>query len=349
MTNAPHAQGSHHESKNGRHTEGFQGLWPMAWPKVGGGGHLGKAIDQEELFKKMCAWEDANYLMAALSVKDGKKTKGTVIGFLYTIRRILDNCGDTGIGMIEMRARRGIEEIQLGGWEDGGPQWLAYPEVYEACGEPEPRDDGIFWIQKEDFFAHFRTIFISAMDMRIWLDEITVKPLEDSVMPVSPGAAVTDSFQCLPAEDKAVKDSREFPTNASCVADAHSEVHTTASEGLTGPHSSCSQTDEAVHRKDSLPPDGDCNSPPLPKLGAKELATQAMVLASEPEFDGPTISLKQLRKALAMKYEFGQAEWTEVREALHGYIATLNDVAAEEDAALPEVTLMSDDPSLAAL
>merc|ERR1712008_72148 len=77
MANAPHVHSRHC----------FQGLWPMMWPRVGGGGRLGKRIDQHELFQKMCAWEDTNYLMATLRVKDGGKAEGTVVGFLYTIRR----------------------------------------------------------------------------------------------------------------------------------------------------------------------------------------------------------------------------------------------------------------------
>merc|ERR1712242_208931 len=91
-----------------------------------------------------------------------------------------------------MRARRGIQEIQLGGWEDGGPQWTAHPDVYEACGKPTPRDDGIFWIQKEFFFAHFKTIFISAMNMRAWLDEITVKPPYENALRPDPGEGIAE-------------------------------------------------------------------------------------------------------------------------------------------------------------
>jgi hypothetical protein len=37
----------------------------MKWPEVGGGGAVGLTIEEEELFMKLCAWDDANYIMAA--------------------------------------------------------------------------------------------------------------------------------------------------------------------------------------------------------------------------------------------------------------------------------------------
>ena len=44
---------SRYESLANSPHEGFQGLWPMAWPEVGGGGALGTEIDLEELFEKV--------------------------------------------------------------------------------------------------------------------------------------------------------------------------------------------------------------------------------------------------------------------------------------------------------
>jgi len=123
--------------------------------------------------------DDANYIITAFGDKrtaSETKGKGVKVGFMYNVRQILDNCGGTGIDMLELRARRGIDEIQLGGWEDRGAdgkgaKWDEYPQVYEACGKPEPRDDGIFWIQKDDFFDHFQTIYVCAKDMKKWVEE----------------------------------------------------------------------------------------------------------------------------------------------------------------------------------
>merc|ERR1712083_1084969 len=56
--------------------EGFQGLWPMKWPKVGGGGSLQQSFDQAMLFAKMCAWDDANFIMCA-GTKSGSDKQNT--------------------------------------------------------------------------------------------------------------------------------------------------------------------------------------------------------------------------------------------------------------------------------
>jgi len=156
---------------SGSTLESFQGLWPMAWPKVGGGGRLGKAIGQDELFRKMCAWDDANYIITAFSSKTDKdlQAKGIKVGFMYNVRQILDDCGGSGKDMIELRARRGIDEIQLDGWEDKGENWKVYPQVHEACGKPEARDDGIFWMERQSFFEHFHTIYVCAKSMNEWI------------------------------------------------------------------------------------------------------------------------------------------------------------------------------------
>ena len=45
--------------------DGFQGLWPMKWPTVGGGGGMDLELSEEELFEHMCAWDDHNFIMGA--------------------------------------------------------------------------------------------------------------------------------------------------------------------------------------------------------------------------------------------------------------------------------------------
>merc|ERR1712125_290410 len=39
-------------------------LWPMQWPSVGGGGAMDVKVTAEDMFERMCEWEDRNYLMA---------------------------------------------------------------------------------------------------------------------------------------------------------------------------------------------------------------------------------------------------------------------------------------------
>jgi len=174
MANSPHDPTRRKEGSNTHKAESFQGLWPMHWPEVGGRGGRAGNISREELFSRMCAWDDANYMMVALSdkgVQSAPKQKGKIVGHMYTIRRVLDNCGDSGLDMIELRARRGVERPQLGGWGDDGPNWLEYPQVQEACGAGVRDDSGIFWTQKEEFFDRFHTIYLCAMSMRAWLQD----------------------------------------------------------------------------------------------------------------------------------------------------------------------------------
>eukprot|EP00928_Gymnodinium_smaydae_P024928 TRINITY_DN20018_c0_g3_i1.p1 TRINITY_DN20018_c0_g3~~TRINITY_DN20018_c0_g3_i1.p1 ORF type:complete len:1129 (-),score=112.23 TRINITY_DN20018_c0_g3_i1:184-3570(-) len=147
--------------------EGFQGLWPMKWPDVGGGGGIGQGFDQDALFAKMCAWDAANFIMGAgsQSGSDTEKTDGIVDGHAYSILTCIQNAGGSGFDMVKMRNPWGSQEFERGGWTDDGPNWKKYPEVYEACGKPVPRDDGIFWMQKETFFQYFTKVYLCAHDM----------------------------------------------------------------------------------------------------------------------------------------------------------------------------------------
>ena len=41
---------------------------------------------------------------------------------------------------------------------------MLYPQVKEELNH-QPRDDGVFWVSKSEFFKYFKTIFLSASDM----------------------------------------------------------------------------------------------------------------------------------------------------------------------------------------
>jgi len=45
--------------------DGFTAKWPMAWPEVGGGGELGFKADDNDMFERMCAWDDEDFIMCA--------------------------------------------------------------------------------------------------------------------------------------------------------------------------------------------------------------------------------------------------------------------------------------------
>lgn len=153
--------------------DGFRGLWPMQWPKVGGGGGLDAAFSEDQVFAKMCDWEGANFIMCAGTREgsDTQTTDGIVDGHAYSILACIQNAGGEGFDMVKMRNPWGNQEFERGGWTDHGPNWSQYPKVFEACGKPAARDDGIFWMEKVDFFKYFTTIYLCAHDMATFVSQ----------------------------------------------------------------------------------------------------------------------------------------------------------------------------------
>ena len=153
--------------------EGFRGLWPMKWPEVGGGGAIGSEIDEEELFMKMCAWDDQNYIMGAgtKSGSDKNSTDGLVDGHAYSVIEVVNDVADTEFDMIKMRNPWGAGgELEDNYWGDHGQGWTDHPEITDAL-KPTHADDGIFWVCKQDFFRYYHTIYISCSDMTRFLED----------------------------------------------------------------------------------------------------------------------------------------------------------------------------------
>lgn len=166
-------EGRHEALANSPH-DGFQGLWPMAWPEVGGGGALGTEIGLEDLFEKMCAWDDQNYILAA-GTKAGSDTQtssGIVDGHAYSVLRCVnDAAGVEGCDLIQIRNPWGRGgELEGGQWADGGPGWASHPQVKESL-RPVQADDGIFWASKAEFAQHYPTLYLSASNMSAFLEE----------------------------------------------------------------------------------------------------------------------------------------------------------------------------------
>ena len=55
-----------------------QSCWRVGWPKVGGGGSENLDLTQEELFARLVAWNDTNYLIGAGT--DGVSDKASTDG-----------------------------------------------------------------------------------------------------------------------------------------------------------------------------------------------------------------------------------------------------------------------------
>ncbi|KOO22612.1 hypothetical protein Ctob_001608 [Chrysochromulina tobinii] len=140
--------------------KGFRGLWPSAWPKVGGGGDYTLELDEEELFTRMCAWDDANYILAAGSKagSDTEMTDGVVDGHAYSVIDCINDVAGTDVDLIKMRNPWGKGELEQGLFDDDGAGWDRYPEI-KAELNPVAADDGIFYVTKEEFFKYFVTVY----------------------------------------------------------------------------------------------------------------------------------------------------------------------------------------------
>merc|ERR1719210_1874748 len=133
----------------------------MKWPEVGGGGELGSQVDANTMFEKLCAWDDANFIMGCgtKAGSDSEDTDGIVDGHAYTILECVNDVAGTEFDMIKVRNPWGSGEFKSGKWDDDGPGWDQYPQV-KAALNPIAADDGIFWVEKDEFFKYFRTIYM---------------------------------------------------------------------------------------------------------------------------------------------------------------------------------------------
>ena len=67
----------------------------MAWPEVGGGGDFDLALNLNDLFERMCAWEDNDFVMAC-STKPGSDANVSAIPLLILSPRLLLDRSITG-------------------------------------------------------------------------------------------------------------------------------------------------------------------------------------------------------------------------------------------------------------
>lgn len=149
-------------------SEGHRGMWKVPWPKLGDDGNT--ELDEEELFLRMCAWDDENYLIGAASsgTSDRQQTGGIVDNHAYSVIDCRNDVAGTGIDLIQVRNPWGKGEIKNGMFADKGRGWKKYPTIKKALN-PVESDDGIFWVTKQEFFKHYETIYLSASNLTRFL------------------------------------------------------------------------------------------------------------------------------------------------------------------------------------
>lgn len=147
-----------------------QSVWQVPWPEVGGGGD--KELTQEELFMRMCAWDDVNYIVGASvgGTSDKNRTDGMVNNHAYSVIEAHNDVAGTVIDLFKVRNPWGKGEIENGEFDDDGPGWDRYPQVKRKL-KPVVADDGIFYLTKKEFFHHFSTIYLSASNMTEFLED----------------------------------------------------------------------------------------------------------------------------------------------------------------------------------
>jgi len=142
------------------------------WPEVGGGGSRDIELDDEEMFMRLYAWDQINYIVGAgtSGTSDKQSTGGMVDNHAYSVIETVDNVAGTEIDLIKVRNPWGSGEIEDGEFDDDGPGWDKYPQIKKALN-PVVADDGIFWVTKKEFFQFFETVYLSASNMTEFLED----------------------------------------------------------------------------------------------------------------------------------------------------------------------------------
>jgi hypothetical protein len=150
--------------------EGDRGVYEVEWPAAGGGGGP-KELSSTEVFVRLAAWEQNNYMMAAgtRGGSDSDDTDGIVDGHAYSVLDVQLNVANSRINMIKVRNPWGKGEFENGKWVDNGSGWTEHPRVKDALN-PVQADDGIFWMEEEEFFQYFFSIYLCAQNMEEFLD-----------------------------------------------------------------------------------------------------------------------------------------------------------------------------------
>jgi hypothetical protein len=147
-------------------------LWRAAWPEVGGGGGAKKELTEEQLFMKLCAWDNVDYIIGAgtSGTSDKHSTGGVVDNHAYSVITCVNDVAGTDIDLIKVRNPWGKGEIEDGYFDDDGPGWDKYPQIKKALN-PVVADDGMFWVTKQEFFELYQIIYLSASSMTEFLED----------------------------------------------------------------------------------------------------------------------------------------------------------------------------------
>jgi hypothetical protein len=145
-------------------------MWQQDWPAVGGGGE--GAIVGEELFRKIVAWDQEDFIIGCASggQNDSVKHDGIVDGHAYTVLQAFSDVAGSGVDLVQVRNPWGTGEFEKGMWTDINglaSGWQKFPKV-KAQLKPKVAEDGLFWMSKEEFYKYFKTVYVCAKSMKVY-------------------------------------------------------------------------------------------------------------------------------------------------------------------------------------
>jgi len=175
-------------------TEGPQGQSNVAWPKVGAvAGKQDSDLTPDELFARMCAWDDENYLIGCASggTSDRLRSHGGIVdNHAYCVVQVRNDVAGTGVDMIQVRNPWGKGAAEKGKFRDKGPGWKKYPTIKSELNPvAADADDGLFWVTKEEFFKYYEVVYLSAFNMTTFFGAKRSSKKAATTQPASENAA----------------------------------------------------------------------------------------------------------------------------------------------------------------
>jgi len=138
-------------------------------PHEGQAGNIPKS--DAEMWYCLKAWDDLGFLaccgVAKPGMTDASKTPtGIFYTHAYSLIKIMENAGGTGINMLQCRNPHGQTEPTLP-WADGDSKWTQNPQVQAACAwYPDNwKNDGTFWCEDKDWFQNYNKVYLVKCDL----------------------------------------------------------------------------------------------------------------------------------------------------------------------------------------
>jgi len=140
-------------------------LTETRWPDDGSRGSEPRVSDK---VLDMLRWLDGGKSIMCCGSQgyddSASSESGIVQGHAYALLTIETNLGEKKFDLLKLRNPHGQGGKEWSGaWSDGDRMWKRYPDIAEKL-QPAGKDDGTFWMAKEDFVKEFRSISICISD-----------------------------------------------------------------------------------------------------------------------------------------------------------------------------------------